>query len=287
MRIRILMLLFFASTSQILYSQPNVSYNIFSKDGNIVQYSDLLSVATNADVVFFGELHNNVVAHQLEFQLTKDLFAKHGTNLKLGAEMFETDNQLIMNEYLNDIITQERFEDEMRLWQNYKTDYKPLVEFAKENGLSFVCTNVPRRYANSVYKQGVEILNKLTPEAKKFIAPLPFKYDNTLHCYAEMLEMAQGHGGENLPKSQALKDATMAHFIAKNFSKQTHFLHFNGSYHSDNNEGIVWYLTKLKPKQNKVTITTVTQKNITVLDTENSAKADFIIVTQEDLPSSY
>lgn len=79
-------------------------------------------------------------------------------NLILGAEMFESDNQVILNEYLAGLISQSSFENEARLWPNYKTDYKPLVEFAKTNKLQFVASNVPRRYASLVNSKGFEDL---------------------------------------------------------------------------------------------------------------------------------
>ena len=80
--------------------------------------------------------------------------------------MFETDNQLILDEYMADLISEEKFEEEARLWKNYKTDYKPLVLFAKNHHLEFIATNIPRRYANSVFKKGLAVLDSLSDEAK-------------------------------------------------------------------------------------------------------------------------
>ena len=58
-------------------------------------------------------------------------------------------------------ISEKNFEKEARLWPNYKTDYKPLVSFAKDNNLSFVATNIPRRYASAVFKNGLKKLRNL------------------------------------------------------------------------------------------------------------------------------
>ena len=134
------------------------------------------------------------------------------------------------------MIPEAKFEDEARLWQNHKTDYKPLLQFAFEQGIRFVATNVPRRYANLVYRKGFEGLDSLSDEAKKYLPPLPVAYDPELPGYKSMREMGQmGHGkvSDNLPKAQAIKDATMAHFILKNWSAGKQLLHFNGAYHSD------------------------------------------------------
>jgi len=96
-----------------------------------------------------------------------------------------------------------------------------------------------------------------------------------------------GHGGENLPKAQALKDATMAHFILQYYKPGSLFIHYNGAYHSENREGIVWYLRKQQPALNIITITTVSQKDIFHLLKENVNKADFIICVDEDMTTTY
>ena len=99
------------------------------------------------------------------------------------------------------------------LWKNYSTDYAPLVNFAKENNIVFAATNIPRRYASMVAKGGFEILDTISAKEKTWMAPLPIAYDGELPGYKNMLAMMPGHSGENLPKAQAIKDATMAYFI--------------------------------------------------------------------------
>ncbi|OQA00134.1 MAG: hypothetical protein BWY70_00790 [Bacteroidetes bacterium ADurb.Bin408] len=92
---------------------------------------------------------------------------------------------------------------------------------------------------------------------------------------------------QNLPKAQAVKDATMAYFILSNMLKEGVFLHFQGAYHSDNYEGICWYLKKAKPEMKLMTISTVEQENISVLDKENMNIADFIICVPADMTKTY
>ena len=168
------MSIFFISSlifSSLIMDKP--AYQVFDKDGNQSTYDNLLSQAKEADVVLFGELHNNPICHWLQFELTKDLHALKKSQLVLGAEMFEADNQLIVDEYLLGLITDKHLQSEAKVWKNYATDYKPLVDFAKDNALSFIASNVPRRYASLVSKKGLEALNALSKEAKKYIAPLP------------------------------------------------------------------------------------------------------------------
>jgi hypothetical protein len=65
------------------------------------------------------------------------------------------------------------------------------------------------------------------------------------------------------------------------------FIHYNGAYHSENYEGIVWYLKKQNPVLKIATITTISQKDIRSLLKENKNKADFIICVDEDMTTTY
>jgi uncharacterized iron-regulated protein len=270
-------------------AQDLPAYQLFDKDGKKVKFSKMMQKLGEGDVIFFGESHNNPISHWLQLRVTKALHAEKGDNLALGAEMFESDNQLLLNEYLAGDISEKNFKDEAKLWNNYKTDYEPLVLFAKENGLPFIATNIPRRYASRVFRQGLESLNELSDEARALIAPLPVEVDLELPGYKNMMSMmgdAQ-HGGENFPKAQAIKDATMGHFILQNWAPGTTFLHYNGSYHSENFEGIVWYIKKGNPDVQVMTITTISQDEIDKLEDENKGKADFILCVPSDMTTTY
>jgi uncharacterized iron-regulated protein len=282
----LLLVTFFAGTA---FKTDKPAYLLFNQKGKEVKYDKMLKELEQADIVLFGELHNNPIAHWLQHELTKDLYELKKENLVLGAEMFESDNQLILDEYLDSLISQSRFEAEARLWKNYKTDYKPLVEFANEKQLRFVATNIPRRYASLVNSEGFKGLEKLSDEAKQFLPPLPVKYDPTLNAYKSMLNMEGmgSHVNENFPKAQAIKDATMAHFILKNWSPGKLFLHFHGAYHSENFESIYWYLKQENPDLNIVTIHSVEQEDISKLKEDNSGKADYTICVDEDMTKTY
>jgi uncharacterized iron-regulated protein len=271
----------------IAFKSDKNAYMIFDAKGKECHYSKMLEKALEADVVLFGEQHDNPIDHWLEQELTKDLYDTKKEHLVIGAEMFEADDQIVVNEYLSGSVTEKTFKDECKLWTNFPSDYKPLLDFAKKNKLRFIATNIPRRYANMVYTRGLEKLDSIEPEAKRWIAPLPIAYDKSLKCYADIFAAAKGHGGENLPKSQAVKDATMAYFILKNLSAGQTFIHYNGSYHSDNYCGIVWYLKQVRPDLKIVTIGSTEQDAVDDLSKENEGLADFILVTPATLSKSY
>jgi uncharacterized iron-regulated protein len=292
MKLSSILLLLFISSSLLAQDKP--TYKVFTGEGKKSDYQDILKEVMKADVIFFGELHDNPVAHWLELEITKELFTEKGKNLILASEMFETDNQILIDEYFSGLIKESSFESEVRLWKNYATDYKPLLNFAKQNGLKFVASNIPRRYASVVASGGFEALQKLSAQALKYIAPLPVEYDPELACYKDMLSMGSEIGGtmekkvnENLPKAQAIKDATMAKSIANGWQKGQMVIHFNGSYHSDRHMGIIWYLNKYNPSIKVATITTVNQDDIDKLDDNNKGQADFVIVIPTSMTRTY
>lgn len=266
-------------------AQDKVAYVLYNKEGKKLKYNKMINALKDKDIILFGEFHNNSIAHWLELEVAKDL--QPFRNLILGAEMFETDNQEALSSYLQGKLSAKGLDSNARLWKNYPTDYAPLVNFAKEKKLPFIATNIPRRYASMVAKGGFEVLDSLPAAQKAWIAPLPMKYDAELPGYVNMIKMMGGHGGANLPKAQASKDATMAHFTLKNYTAGSLFIHYNGSYHSENYEGILWYLKDQRPDLRYATITVVTQSDIHKLLTENKGKADYIICVDEDVTNTY
>ena len=269
----------------ITVAQDKKAYQIFDKKGKKSSYEKVLKASEKTDVVLFGEIHDNSLVHWLQLEFTKDLAQRKP--LVLGAEMLEADNQKQLDQYLKGEINQKQLDSSARLWKNYKTDYKPLVDFAKEKKFTFIATNVPRRYASLVFKKDLVALDSLSAQEKSWIAPLPIAFDINLPGYKSMMSMQGGHAGEKMPKAQAIKDATMAYFINKNRKENSIFVHYNGTYHSDNYEGINWYLRKLDADIQIVTIAMVEQKDITKLEAEHYNKADFILVIDEDVTKTY
>jgi len=294
-RLFILISLFLTGFFFTGFCSDKPAYRIFTSKGKSAEYGDMMKAARSSEIIFFGELHDNPVCHWLELQLAKDLLHVSGKSLILGAEMFETDNQLLLNEYVTrQIIRKKDFDAEAKLWPNYKTDYSPLVEFARENDVRFVATSIPRRFAAVVNLYGFEGLDEIMANERGLMASRPIPYDSTLNCYKNIASVAMGapHMSVNLAKAQAMKDATMAAFILKNFIPDSIiFLHFNGAYHSENHEGVVWmtrqYLRRGNTSPKIMTITCVEQTDLGDLEQSNEGKADYIIVIPSDMTKTY
>ncbi|MBU3660113.1 MAG: iron-regulated protein [Flavobacteriales bacterium] len=283
---RLLILSYFFFFSLLAFAQKENAFVIYKANGKKASYKQMKTLALENQLVFFGEFHDNPIAHWLEYELMLDLYAKHQSNLVLSFEMFEQDQQSILNDYLNGKLNDKQFKDSCRLWPNYETDYKPLLDFAKEKQLKAIAANIQRKYASLLFKKGRAALDTLSPLIKSQMASVDFPVDTTLSQYQAVREMG-GHMGANMVEAQAIKDATMAKFILAALQKDTKILHFNGAFHSDFKQGILWYIWKEKPETKIMTISTVTQNNIYKLEKEHVGKADFIICVPETMTRTH
>lgn len=278
--------------SMTTYAQktPEI-YRIFDAQGKEVSYEKMIKTVSATDVVFFGEIHNCVISHWMELKVLEAL-TENNNKLKVGMEMLEADNQLIIDEYTSSTISSDRFEEECRLWPNYSTDYEPLVYSAKRHHLPLIATNVPRRYASVVKEKGLTFLDSLSAEAKRYLPKLPIKYVENKNAQEGFALMGVlGKAKENKPQlmaqAQAIKDATMGWFIAQNLKKGEQMIHFNGTYHSDARNGIIPYLLEYRPKTTISTIRAVRQEEIDKIEKDYLGLADFYICITEDMNMSY
>lgn len=281
--------LFIFSFFTLLRAQSGEMSRWYSAKGKKLSFEQVARACAEADVVLFGELHNNSVSHWYQLQLFNSLIRQHPGKVILGMEMLEAHQQLAVDSFLKKQISEEQLIKRHTLWPNHKTDYQPLLEVALGKAIPVIATNVPRKYARIVSKQGKSALDTLPASDKQQICPLPYVVDTSLTCYKNLLEMGHGdmQNGYNFACAQALKDATMAHFILKNLPAEKKFLHLNGAYHSDFFESIGWYLNQARPDLKIVVLTTQESENLTVPASDDLKKANFILVTDPDVPKSY
>lgn len=268
-------------------AQPLEGYRIFTGTGKRSSIEKMFAAMKQSEVVLFGEFHDNPIAHWLQLESAMHLSAARGRDLILSFEMFERDQQELLNAFMSGSVSEKDFKDSCRLWPNYKTDYKPLIDFAMSKGHRAIAANVPRRYASTLFKRGRLALDSLSTLEKSWMASSDFPVDSTLSQYAALLDAGAHMGGRGMMEAQAFKDATMAKFILADRTEHSLVLHFVGAYHSDYYQGIMWYLRQAHPKMKIVTVSTVTQSQVRKLDKENWSKADFIICVDEHMTSTH
>jgi uncharacterized iron-regulated protein len=279
------------------FGQANeAQYRIFDAKGNPSGFEKILEAAGQTNVVFLGEQHDDAVGHALQLQIFKALVEKYGQEKKvaLSLEMFERDVQIVVDEYLNNLISESHFLLSSRPWNNYKQDYRPLVELAKTEKLPVIAANAPRRYVNMVSRNGRDSLNALSREAREWLAPLP--YNQASEAYANKFKGLMGGSPESgmginkILDSQTLWDATMSFSIAEFLkdNKKGLVVHLNGSFHTENRLGTAEQLLRFRPKAKFIVVTIRYEEDITKFDKpKHENLGDFVILTDSKVPRSF
>jgi uncharacterized iron-regulated protein len=276
-----------------LWGQAPAAYRLLDAQNRPTTWDKMVRAAAGADVVLFGELHNHPVAHWLQLELARALTA-HNRKVVMGFEQFETDQQEFLDALMAGSLALDSLPRRTRVWPNYPTDYKHLLAYALQQGIPLVATNCPRPYASRTFREGPEALLALPDTSRALLAPLPLEVDYSLSQYREMMAMMSSHGHEpdttaakRFAAAQALKDATMAHRIVQNLPTRGTFIHYNGSFHSDYFQGILWYLKRARPGLRVITLSFVEGPNATAPADETRNRADFILVAPDTFPHSY
>lgn len=282
-----------SATAQLAYSEDQ--FRAFDAKGSSVTLDRVLAAADEADVLFLGEQHDDAVGHAIQAEVFRRIVEKNAGRRKivLSLEMFERDVQTVVNEYLAGLITENHFLLSSRPWGNYKTDYRPLVELAKEKKLPVIAANAPRRYVNMVSRGGRSKLDGLSKEARTWLPPLP--YSEASAEYAKKFKALMGTSAEakmgidNILSSQSFWDASMAYWVAESLKKHKGALviHLNGSFHTEGRLGTVEHLLKYRPKTKIVVTTMRCEADFKTFDSgKHSNLGDFVILTDATVPRS-
>jgi uncharacterized iron-regulated protein len=268
------------------------NYKIYNTvKGSIATVDDIVNDLDKADILFFGEEHNDSTGHYLESLILKKLADKYPNKLGLSMEMFQTDCQVVLNEYLADFIREKNLITEGRTWQNYK-DYRPMIEVAKTAHIPVVAANAPTRYTNMVTRFGLTSLKQLSATAKSWLAPLPID-TATGPYYEKFVAIMGGHsamGDLKIYQSQSLWDATMGWSIAKFLNAHPGYkvLQVNGGFHSEEKLGAAAQLKKYLPNVRIINIAAYADVSFDSPDWSKFSKmGDYVILTNPKLDKTY
>jgi len=278
-------------------------YRIYTATGDPVTFDDLVTAMQDADVVFLGEQHDDSTTHALQLQLFQATGAFERPTA-LALEMFETDVQPVLDEYLAGLIRERDFLAAARPWGNYFTDYRPVVEHAREQGLPVVAANAPQRYVSRVSRLGPNALADLGDGAQATLPPdfAPPSDALAAEFNALMSEM-MGHsssepdsttsaagavhgsapGLANLLAAQNLRDASMGYALATFLDTHPGYriVHLNGTFHSEGGLGVPEHLARYRPGTRSLVVTARPSSAFPDLDPEAFRGTDggfFIVV---------
>ncbi len=302
-------------------------YRVYTGSGELVSLDEVVATMADNQVVFIGESHDDLTGHLIEAELLSRAYIAYvasytdsvsARNVTLSLEMFERDIQYVLDEYLQDLITEDQFLDNTRPWTEYETDYRPLIEFAKQEGISVIAANAPRRYANLVTRKGRDALLELSPQALASLPPLPYgmpspRYEDQwrvamVEAMEELREkcpmppamqramrgdstrpaMPMGsHASSSNPlHAQALWDASMAYSISEHLKHHPDalVLHMAGAFHVERGTGTPEHLERYRPGSRTMIVVIRPVEDIEKFDAERDGEnEDFVVLTEEAL----
>lgn len=285
---KLLLLIFSLAVCSQIVAQGDLKAYQFYQDSTPISFEKAIDVMSESNVVLFGEFHDHAMVHWLQLKAAQYLMKRE--KLIMGGEFFETDDQLLLDELLSGVTPMKKFKAEAKLWPNFETDYQPIIQLAIDSQITFIATNIPRRYASFVARNGIDTLSSFSNAARSLMPPLPMPFSMETPGYQEVFDMmGGGHGmeSENFVKAQALKDYTMAYNIGENTKKKSLFLHFNGDFHSADNGGIYWYLNELYPKLKVTSIKVVQIMHEDTVSVDELVGGDIILVVSEDFTRTH
>jgi uncharacterized iron-regulated protein len=267
--------------------------------GQNISFAQMAEAAARADVVFFGEMHDDDESHRAELALLTAI-GERRDRVVLSLEMFERDVQPLLDAYLAGRMTEADFVAQSRPWPNYAADYRPLVELAKAKGWPVIAANVPRRLASGVSRRGLASVDSLPAADRAYVASdLQCPQDQYYRNFVAV--MGGGHGGAGgapgtaaagarsmtdlFYESQCVKDETMAESIIRGRRDRAIVVHFNGAFHSDFGLGTVSRVVRRAPGVRTVVVSAVPSPapdKEKVAD--HLAKGQFIIIALRTKP---
>lgn len=276
-----------------------VDYRIYDRWGNPTSLLAIVGRSVGDDVLLVGEEHDDMVGHALEVELLETVLEEigapeSGRTVVLSLEMFERDVQYVLDEYLDDLISEQHFLASARPWDDYAVRYRPLVELAKERGTPIVAANAPRRYVSRVTSEGPRALADLSEQAHGHLPPIPYPGPSDVYReqWDEVMEAALEAQGDsvrpyaanpNVIYAQALWDAAMGHAITEALVRHLDgfVVHLAGSFHVERGTGIPERIADYRPGTRVTTVVMTKTEDIGAWSAEKHGPlADFVVLTR-------
>ncbi len=262
-------------------------------DSRAKRFADIETMAARAaqaDVVFFGEQHDDAGTHRMQRALLEAV-ARRRNDVVLSMEMFERDVQPQLDAYLAGTIDEPTFLKGARPWPNYQRDYRPLLEFARARGWRVVASNVPRPMASAVAKQGLGVVSGLADSTRAWAAA-EFQCPTDDDYFKRFAKVMGGHAAPGLDaatttrryyEAQCVKDETMAESIVRARGAADAaplVIHVNGSFHSDFGDGTAARVSRRLGGLRTMLITGVPVRVLDAIEPKDDRKrADWLVYT--------
>ena len=151
---------------------------------------ELMNKLRSERLLYVGETHTAFADHLLQLEVLRAMAARP-KGLAVGVEWFQARFQPVLDNYLAGEIGEAEMLRQTEYYQRWRFDYRlyrPIIQFAKDNGIPIVALNASRELTDEISRVGI---NGLRPELRE---ELPDSYDVTDKDYeAKLHEMFKAH----------------------------------------------------------------------------------------------
>lgn len=145
--------------------------------------SDMMPRLAKKQVVFVGETHDQLGHHLAQLEIIRGLHVIHD-DLVIGVEFFQAPFQLALDAYIAGHTTEKELLKQTEYYDRWRFDYRlyrPIMQYARENGIRLIALNVPSKISRKVARSGIESLSA----AER--AQIPQEIDRSDMAYRERL----------------------------------------------------------------------------------------------------
>ncbi|BEU02341.1 hypothetical protein OAG1_11410 [Agarivorans sp. OAG1] len=280
-----------ATPSADIQLQTYYDYALYNpNDQQIVENTQALAKQlADSQVILFGEYHSHPAIHLAQLRLLEALYQQQN-QISLSMEQFNRSQQALLDSYLANEIGEEWLIKQTKAWDNYRSDYRPLVEFAKDKQLTVVAANAPREHVRCIGQQGLGYLEGLEESERSKLAQ---DFSTNDPAYQQRLFGNAHHGDSEQSKNHFFAmlawDETMAESIALQLQSQTtqQVMHTVGNFHIEQRQGTYSRVEqRLEGKKVSSLVTINHSEFVELSEQQKQALGDYLIVVKS-LPVRY
>jgi uncharacterized iron-regulated protein len=260
-------------------AQPDPEeHAFFDSEGNPSDLDSFISSLADVDFVGFGELHHHSVGSRVQLQVLEGMAAQDRP-VALAMEFFEADQQATLDAYLAGSIDEPTFREQTKRDDNYERSHRPLIEFAKRNGVPVIAANPPRALVTAYRESGATYVDYLATLSERDQALMPRTSVPPDDEFKARFMKTMGKRGPAFYPAMALWNDAMAEASAdfREAHPEHRVLLIVGVYHVAKHLGVVTQFTARRPHDSVRVLSMAPVEGPMVFDASNRGEGDLVL----------
>jgi len=128
-----------------------------------VTKAQLLDMIGGSRIIYVGETHDNVRAHEVQLEIIRGLAERFPGQVAVGMEMFQKPHQEVLDRWSGDELSERKFLRESQWFTNWRIDYsyyKAILEYIRDGHIPLLALNASAELVRLVRNHGVNGLSE-------------------------------------------------------------------------------------------------------------------------------